>query len=86
MFLNHLCLILGSYVGRNALDELDSAVSISFNLTGDKIYAGSKNMIRCFDVSSPGSNNYSNYPTSKTRKSLEGQKGIISCLSFNPGK
>ena len=35
-----------SYRGFNHLDELEAANSISFNLTGDRIYAGYKSMIR----------------------------------------
>ena len=35
-----------TYKGHNHLDELDSPTSLTFNLTGDKIYAGSNAMIR----------------------------------------
>jgi len=35
-----------SYLGINHLDELESAISVSFNLLGDKIYAGSNKKIR----------------------------------------
>ena len=38
---------------------------------------------RWFDVSYPG-RTFTNIPTCPTRKSLLGQKGLISCLSFNP--
>ena len=43
-----------SYSCYNAMDELEAANSVTFNLTGDKIYAGSNRMIRCFDVCYPG--------------------------------
>jgi len=36
----------GSYSGINALDELDPAICIRFNRTGDRIYAGTSRMIR----------------------------------------
>jgi WD40 repeat protein len=71
-----------TYKGHNHLDELDSPTSITFNLTGDKIYAGSNRMIRCFDVSQPVI--YTSFPTSPTKKDKSGQKGLISCLEFNP--
>ena len=38
---------------------------------------------RWFDVSYPG-RTFTNIPTCHTRKALLGQKGLISCLSFNP--
>ncbi len=43
--------IRATYSGINHLDELDPAISLTFNLAGDKIYAGSNKMIRfviCF--------------------------------------
>jgi WD40 repeat protein len=40
-------------------------------------------MIRWFDTADPG-RNHTNVPTSSTRKAPDGQKGIISCLIFNP--
>lgn len=43
-----------SYSCYNAVDELEAANCVSFNLTGDKIYAGSNRMIRSFDVACPG--------------------------------
>ena len=39
--------------------------------------------IRCFDVISPGKDCYA-IPTSATRKSAYGQKGLISTIAFNP--
>ena len=38
--------VRATYSGINHLDELDPATSIAFNMTGDKIYAGSNKMIR----------------------------------------
>ena len=35
-----------TYRGYNHVDELDSSISLCFNLTGDRIYAGSNRMIR----------------------------------------
>lgn len=43
-----------SYSCYNAMDELEAANSITFNLAGDKIYAGSNRMIRSFDLCYPG--------------------------------
>jgi hypothetical protein len=74
-----------SYVPRNHLDELDSTYALTFNLAGDKLFTGSNRMIRCFDVLNNNNNNYDSYPTAGTRKSTDGgQKGIITCIEFNP--
>jgi telomerase Cajal body protein 1 len=43
-----------SYSCYNAMDELEAANCVTFNLTGDKIYSGSNRMIRSFDVANPG--------------------------------
>jgi telomerase Cajal body protein 1 len=72
-----------SYLGYNHLDELDSAISLAFNLTGDKFYAGYHRMIRSFDLANPGKQS-SSLPTSRTKRDTFGQKGLISSLAFNP--
>ena len=72
-----------SYIGYNNVHEVDKVNCVSFNLTGDKLYSGSNRMIRCFDVANPGSN-YIDIPTCRTKKDPMGQKGIISCIQFNP--
>lgn len=71
-----------TYRGHNSLDEIDAATSITFNLLGTKIYAGSNSMIRCFDVANP--HLYESFPTTKSKKDGNGQKGLISCIEFNP--
>lgn len=38
--------VVCSYRGYDCADELDPAVSMTFNLTGDKLYAGANRMIR----------------------------------------
>jgi telomerase Cajal body protein 1 len=50
---------------------------------GSKIYAGYNRMVRVFDVGEPG-HSCESHATSKTRKSSDGQRGILSCISFNP--
>lgn len=39
-------IMLASYSGYDHLDELDPAISIAFNPSGSRIYAGSNRMIR----------------------------------------
>ncbi|KAF9333193.1 Telomerase Cajal body protein 1 [Linnemannia elongata] len=57
--------------------------ALCFNLDGSKIYCGSNNMIQIFDTTRPGKD-CQKKPTVPTRKSKKGQKGVISCLAFNP--
>ncbi|KAG7399087.1 Telomerase Cajal body protein 1 [Phytophthora boehmeriae] len=72
-----------SYRAYDHMDELASAQSLAFNLTGDKIFAGFDRMIRFFDLSQP-SRDFRARPLSKTRRSRKGQRGLISTLHFNP--
>jgi WD40 repeat protein len=71
------------YTGYDHMDELESAHSLAFNLTGDKIYCGANRVIRIFDAAMPGRQE-TNVPTCKSRSDKFGQKGIISAISFCP--
>ncbi|XP_047533989.1 telomerase Cajal body protein 1 homolog [Vanessa atalanta] len=44
----------GSYRGFNAVDEMEPALSVTFNSEGTKIVAGYKKFLRTFDVDRPG--------------------------------
>ena len=70
-------------IGINHLDEVDPAISLAFSTQGDKLFCGSNRMIRIFDLTRPGKQ-ISNRATSKTKRSKAGQRGIISCIGFNP--
>jgi telomerase Cajal body protein 1 len=72
-----------SYRAYDHLDEITAANSLAFNATGDKIFAGYDRMVRFFDVTQPG-RQFTARPLCKTRKSRQGQRGIISTLHFNP--
>jgi WD40 repeat protein len=65
----------------NHLDELSSAHSLAFDVTGQHLYAGLKNELRIFDVSVPGRK----CVTRKTwsRKTEGGLHGIISCIAVS---
>ncbi|OWR47892.1 hypothetical protein KGM_206702 [Danaus plexippus plexippus] len=43
-----------SYRGFNAVDEMEPALSVTFNSEGDRIVAGYKKYLRTFDVERPG--------------------------------
>ena len=72
-----------TYRAFDHLDELTSAHSLAFNATGTKLFAGFDRMIRFFDLSQP-SRDFRARPLSKTRRSRNGQRGLISTLHFNP--
>jgi len=59
------------------------AIGLTFDLDGSNIYCGYENMIQVFDTSRPGQA-IQKISTTPTRKSRNGQKGIISCLAFSP--
>ncbi|CAI5708497.1 unnamed protein product [Hyaloperonospora brassicae] len=72
-----------TYRAFDHLDELTSAHSVAFNATGTKLFAGFDRMIRFFDLSQPG-RDFCARPLSRTRRSRQGQRGLISTLHFNP--
>lgn len=74
-----------SYRCYDHMDEIESASCLAFNSQGDKLYAGSKSMVRCFDISRPGRDFYE-LPTTLTRRDYRGLRGIVSCLTFNPDR
>ena len=70
-----------SYRCYDQMDEIESASCLAFNSHGDKLYAGSKSMVRCFDISRPGRDSYE-LPTNTTRRDYRGLKRycILPCL------
>ncbi|KAJ0407271.1 hypothetical protein P43SY_008046 [Pythium insidiosum] len=72
-----------TYRAFDHLDEITAAFSVAFNATGDKIFAGYDRTIRVFDITRP-SRDFETRALCKTRRSREGQRGIISTLHFNP--
>ncbi|KAF7368664.1 Telomerase Cajal body protein 1 [Mycena venus] len=56
--------------------------SLAFNLSATKLYCGFEDAIEMFDVGRPGEG--TRLPTSPSKKSRDGLKGIISALAFSP--
>ncbi|CAG8580198.1 12420_t:CDS:10 [Ambispora gerdemannii] len=75
--------IRASYTMVDHREQLIGPNSLAFNLDGSRIYCGYNNMIEIFDSGRPGREG-EKHPTTPTRKSKEGQKGVISCIAFNP--
>ncbi|XP_037422066.1 telomerase Cajal body protein 1-like isoform X2 [Triticum dicoccoides] len=69
-----------TYRAYDAMDEITAALSISFNSTGSKLFAGYNKAIRVFDVHRPG-RDFEQY---SLLKGGEGPTGIISSISFSP--
>ncbi|KAI9202096.1 WD40-repeat-containing domain protein [Polychytrium aggregatum] len=65
------------------LDQITAPVSVAFSPDGTKIYCGLDSLIEIFDIHCPGRDSVKR-PTTKPRRSREGQKGILSCISFCP--
>lgn len=77
--------IRASYRPYNSLDELESPTSVCFARNGTQIIAGgfrTERMIQIFDIHRPGRDTVSILKLGKTRRSKDGQKGIISALSI----
>ncbi|KAI9459342.1 hypothetical protein HD554DRAFT_2136882 [Boletus coccyginus] len=55
--------------------------SLAFNLPSDRLYCGFEDTIEIFDVQRPGEGE--RLPTTPTKKSKDGLKGIISTLAFS---
>lgn len=69
-----------TYRAYDAMDEITAALSISFNSTGTKLFAGYNKAIRVFDVHRPGRD----FEQHSLLKGCEGPTGIISSISFSP--
>lgn len=55
--------------------------SLAFNLTANKLYCGFEDAIEIFDIQQPGEGD--RLPTTPSKKSKDGLKGIISSIAFS---
>ncbi|XP_020094513.1 telomerase Cajal body protein 1 [Ananas comosus] len=69
-----------TYRAYDAMDEITAALSLSFNPSGTKLFAGYNKAIRVFDVHRPG-RDFEQYSLLKGK---EGPSGIVSSISFSP--
>ncbi|KNZ71949.1 Telomerase Cajal body protein 1 [Termitomyces sp. J132] len=58
--------------------------SLAFDLTAERLYCGFEDAIEVFDISRPGHG--TRLPTTPSKKSKDGLKGIISALAFIPSQ
>ncbi|XP_072972349.1 uncharacterized protein [Typha angustifolia] len=69
-----------TYRAYDAMDEITAALSVSFNSSGTKLFAGYNKSIRIFDVHRPG-RDFEQY---SLLKGNDGPSGIVSSISFSP--
>lgn len=80
-------IIRASYRPYNALDELESPSTLCFLNGGQHLITGgfrSERMLQIFDLSRPGKDPSTTLKLGKTRRSKDGQKGLVSALSSSP--
>ena len=70
-----------SYRAYNAVDAIESAQTVTFTPDGQRIVAGYNRYIKMFYTGMPG-REYDTLRLGKSRHSKDGQKGIVSCISF----
>jgi WD40 repeat protein len=78
--------IRATYCPYNALDEMESPTTVSFVEDGQKLVTGgfkSDRMLHVFDVNRPGRQPTSTLKLGKTRRSKDGQKGLVSALAYS---
>ena len=78
--------IRATYRPFNSLDEMESPTVATFSPDGCRIYAGgfsSDRVIHVFETSIPGRDS-TTLRLGKTRRSPDGQKGLVSAMAFSP--
>ncbi|XP_050344417.1 telomerase Cajal body protein 1 homolog [Nymphalis io] len=71
-----------SYRGFNAVDEMEPALSVTFNPEGTKIIAGYKKMLRTFDVDRPG-RDFGEHKTNSPASCLATDRNLLAIGSWN---
>jgi len=74
-----------SYQTYDHLDQIAGPNSLAFTPDGMRIYCGFENGVQVFETSRPG-NEAKKLATTPTRKSKDGQKGMISSIAFCPDR
>jgi len=78
----------GSYCAYDDAEQLTAGYCIAFNTHAgsEQMYVGFNNCVKVFDLSRPG-REHRTVPTFKrANRETTGQRGIISCIAFNPDK
>lgn len=79
--------IRATYSPHNGLDEMEPPSVVAFSPDGERIFASgfkSDRTVHVFRTSFPGSRNADVWRLGKTRRSKDGQKGVVSAIAFPP--
>ncbi|KAJ4755770.1 Telomerase Cajal body 1 [Rhynchospora pubera] len=71
-----------TYRAYDAMDEITAALSVSFNSSATKLFAGYNKVMRVFDVHRPG-REYAEYPLAKGDGT---SAGLVSSICFTPAQ
>lgn len=74
---------IGSYTAYNDKDEVVAPFTVAFNPSGERIYSGYLNCLKIFRAERPG-RDYQEWKLSPTRRSKEGQRGLVVSIAFSP--
>lgn len=80
--------IRATYSPYNHMDELESPTVVRFSNDGQQLVAAgmrTDRVLHVFDTSRPGRETSTLLRLGKTRRSSDGQKGIVSCVAFGDG-
>jgi hypothetical protein len=78
--------IRATYCPYNRLDEMESPTAVCFVENGQRLLLGgfrSDRMLQVFDVNRPGRYAVSTLKLGKSRRSKDGQKGLVSSLAYS---
>ncbi|KAJ1477511.1 WD40-repeat-containing domain protein [Baffinella frigidus] len=76
----------GSYCAYTDAEELTAGYSVGFDNRAPYIYVGFNNQIRVYAIDRPGRQHTSIKTFKRANRETTGQRGIVSCISFNPDK
>lgn len=74
--------VVCTWVAKDHLDQIANCLSVSFSPDGQKFVSGGENKLWLFDTNRPGDSAIVEYPTISSKKSKNGQNGLLSCLNF----
>ena len=76
---------LTSYTAYNDKDEMVTPMTVTFDRSGERIYSGYLGCLRIFRLSRPG-RDFEERKLTPSKKSKEGQKGLVTTIAFSPDR
>ena len=81
--------VRATYRPYNCLDEMESPTTIKFVENGQKLVTGglrTDRILHVFDINRPGRDHSTKLRLGKTRRSKDGQKGLVSAMTYSEHK